>query len=486
MAQASSVALAAVRPAGVVFSRGTEEAATRLRAAAAPEARGSGGVGTVTAVGDVVRAVLPSGLRILVLRERSAGAVAAHAVWSGGLRLEDGRTNGATSLLAATLARGTRTRDAARLGADLAAAGGSVSAYAGRDELGLTATFLGRRWQRGLELFADCLRHPAFAEDEVERARRAALERVRGHEDDADVAAARLYAATLWPGHPYRLPLPGTAASLSGLSRRRLADYFQTSYGAGNLTIAVVGDVDPGAVVDELRALFADATGPLAPAVSAAPAPRATDAPTEVFALAPKDQAHVVVGYPGLPLRDPERRAADVLVEALGGTEGRLARELGGVSLVGASAWSGIDGGALVFDLASTPDAIDTAVGALRAALRRVVEGAFSLPDVERARASLLAADARSLERRAAVAAALARDEALGLPVGSYRRAAAEIAAVTPEAITRVARRLLDPRLEIVAVVRPPVLPTVAKAAPPKAVPKLAAPSAAAHRQEAP
>ncbi len=487
IARPSNVALAAVRPGSVAFSRAPEEVATRLRVAAGePVTGGPVAAGTITAVGDVVRAVLPSGLRILVLRERSAGAVAAHAVWSGGLRLEDPRTNGATSLLAATLTRGTRTRDAARLGADLAAAGGAVSAYAGRDELGVTATFLGRRWQRGLEILADCLRHPAFADEEVERARRAALERVRGHEDDADVAAARLYAATLWPGHPYRLPLLGTASSLSGLSRRRLADYFQSRYGAANLTIAVVGDVEPGAVIDELRALFADAAGPLVPVAGAAPAPRATDAPTEVFALASKDQAHVVVGYPGLPLRDAERRAADVLVEALGGAEGRLARELGGVSLVGASAWSGIDGGALVFDLASTPDAIDTAVGALRAALRRVVEGAFAPSEVERARAVLLAADARALESRAAVAAALARDEALGLPVGSYRRSAAEIAAVTPETVARVARRLLDPRFEIVAVVRPPALPTVAKIAPAKAAPKTGASPAGARRQEAP
>jgi predicted Zn-dependent peptidase len=70
--------------------------------------------------------------------------------------------------------------------------------------------------------------------------------------------------------------------------------------------------------------------------------------------------------------------------------------------------------------------------------------------------------------------------------VGSYRRSAAEIAAVTPETVARVARRLLDPRFEIVAVVRPPALPTVAKIAPAKAAPKTGASPAGARRQEAP
>ena len=465
LAAASNVFVAVAAP-----TRGPEALAARLtalvgtvtpkraRAAEAPISGQAGGV----------RAVLPSGVRVLVLRDAGAPSVAAHALWSGGLRTEDARSNGATSLLAATLTRGTRTRDGVRLAADLAAVGGTLAAEAGRDELGVSATFLSRRWEEGLALFADCLRHPAFAEDEVERARRAALERVRDREDDADVAAARLYAATLWPGHPYRLPLLGTASSLSSLSRRRLADHFQRYYGAANLTIAVVGDVDPGRVVETLGALFADAPAALETAAPAPqPAPRAADAPTEVFAVAAQDQAHVVVGYPGLPLRDPDRRAAEVLVEVLGGHEdvrgGRLSRDLGGVALVDASTWSGAEGGALVFDLATTPSSVDAAVTALRDALARAVAGPFSAAEVERARAALVSADARGLESRAAVAAALARDEALGLGAGAHRRAAAELLAVTPEAVARVARRLLDPHLEIVAVARPPAAPTVAK-----------------------
>jgi zinc protease len=420
----------------------------------------------------LVRTVLPSGLRVLVVREPRAASVVAHAVWSGGLRTEDARSNGVTSLLAATLPRGTRTRDAGRLAADLAALGGTLTASAGRDELGVAATFLTSGWEEGLGLLADCLRHPAFAEEEVESARRAALERVREREDDADVVAARLFASTLWPGHPYRLPLSGTAASLSGLTRRRLADHFQRFYGAANLTIAVVGDVDAGRVVEVLGALFSDAAPPLEAGLPPPPPPRASSAATEVFAVAAQDRAHVVLGVPGVPLADPDRPAAEVLVEILGGREdargGRLARELAGVSLADASIWSGVDGGALVFELASAPSSIDDAVGALRAALDRVAGEAPPLAEVERARAALVNADARALERRSAVAAALARDEALGLPAGSYRRAGAALAAVTPERVERVARRLLDARYEIVAVVRPPATPTVAKAVSPK------------------
>ncbi|HTA21314.1 MAG TPA: insulinase family protein, partial [Polyangia bacterium] len=456
----SNVSLAALTPAAA-----PEALAARLRDAASSAHAVAGTSPSVSAIGDVVRVVLPSGLRVLVLRDPTVPTVSVAALWSGGVRLEDARTNGVTGLLAATLTRGTRTRDAARLRADAAAIGGSLAAVAGRDALGVEAQFLARGWERGLELLADCVRHPAFPEEEVERARRDALERVRAHEDDVDEEAARLFAATLWPGHPYRLPVFGTASSISSLTRRRLADQYQRYYGAANLTIAVVGDVDAQRVVAKLQALFADARAPLAaPPPISLPAPNPSDAPTEVFALAPKDEAHVVVGYAGLALRDPDRRAVDVLARVLGGPTGRLAGELGGTSLADATAWSGVDGGALAFDLASTPGALDDAVASLRAALARVVAAGFTAPEVDRARAALVGADARGLESRVAVAFALARDEAFGLGVGAYRRAPAQLAAVTPDAVTRVARRLLDPRLEIVAVVRPPAEP-VAKAA---------------------
>ena len=226
-----------------------------------------------------------------------------------------------------------------------------------------------------------------------------------------------------------------------------------------------MGDVDAEKVVGKLEALFADAPAPLVVPPPASPSPASpSDAPTEVFALATKDEAHVVLGYAGLALREPERRAAEVLARILGGPDGRLARELGGTSLSDATAWSGVDGGALTFDLASTPGALDDAVASLRAALARVATEGFSPAEVDRARARARGCGRARSRAAPPSRAALARDEALGLGAGAHRRAAAALGAMTPDDVARVARRLLDPRREIVAVVRPPAAPVVAKA----------------------
>jgi len=130
----------------------------------------------------------------------------------------------------------------------------------------------------------------------------------------------------------------------------------------------------------------------------------------------------------------------------------------------------------VTLDVAATPDGVDAAVPALRAALARILAAGFAAPEVARARQALVAERVRTLEHRAAVAAALAREEALGPDAATGRRSPAALAAVTPDAVTRIARRLFDPKREIVAAVRPPAAPTapaaVAKAAAPKLAPK--------------
>jgi zinc protease len=463
-------------------------AAAREAAARAP-APGEGAA--VATAGDVVRVTLPAGPRVVFVRDPSATTVAFAALWSGGVRFEDARTNGATAMLAALLPRGTRTRDAERVVADAAAAGGALVGVSGRDELGLRLEVLAGRWESGLDLLVDSLLHPALADDEVERARRALLDRVRAREDDAADAAGRLFAQTAFEAsasRAYRLPELGTADSDSALSRGRLAEHFRRFYGAGNLTLAIVGDVEIGEVVARLRALFADAPAwsppPTAAPTVAAPAPPATDAgsapaatPTEVFRLAKGDDAGVVVGFPGVALRDPDRPAVELLARVLGAEDGPLARATGATT-VAANAWSGVDGGALMLSLAGAPSALDAAVPALRGALSRVVESGVPAAALTRARRDAIAAHARGLERRSGVALSLARDEAFGLPLGATRALGAAYAAVTPAVLARVARRVLDPSREIVAAVRPP--------APPPAVAKVAPKTSAAIPSSAP
>ena len=432
--------------------------------------------GPVSASGrDVADYVLPSGVRLLVLPDDSASQVSVRAVWSGGIRFEDARLAGATTLLARLLPRGSKTRGVEQLATELGEIAGSIDGIAGIDMLGLKGDFLGSRWEHGIELLVDCLRNPRFSDEEIERERRVVLDAIRFRDDDPTELAQRLFQEALFVRHPYRQDLLGTADAVAGLNRRRLLDHYRQHYTPRSLTIAVVGAVDPDRVAAKIQSLFADATvgasdtstrGTEQPRVL----PRASEIqsegagqvsigePREVCRFIPKAQARVVLGYPGITVQDPDRFALEVLAEILGGSGGRLAtlRELRGLAdTVAASAREGVDPGYFSVTVATRPDTVDALVASLRAELARVVETGVTADEVARARRILAGTRALALERRGAVAFDLALHAAFGEVGRFHHQGVDELLKVTVEDVIRVARRIINPGREILAVVRP-------------------------------
>jgi predicted Zn-dependent peptidase len=392
--------------------------------------------------------------------------VAVEAAWAGGSRAEDAGANGAGALIAALLDRGTRTRSAAQISADLQALGGAVGGFSDRTHLGLRAEFLPGAWPRGLELLADCLLRPSFPAGEVDGSRRVVVDRARVADGDPARAAWRLFREALWPGHPFRFDPLGSASALAGLGRVRLLDHYRRHYPLSRLVVSVVGDVDPQEVVATLTALFSDAAAG-APPPEPPPEPLHTE-PVALFHATNKDVAEIVLGYPGAPVRDADRPALEVLGELLNAHGGPLDRGLAATPNVyrfGASAATGVEPGTLAVTVACAPSATDAAIAAIRAALAEIAANGVAAAEVERAARRLAGDRALALRGGAAIADALATDEAYGLPLMSYRQVPATLARVNATDVGRAARRFIDPKRETIAVVRPEMPPPVARAA---------------------
>jgi zinc protease len=297
--RADALTVAVVLPqgdTGVGAARGETEGALRprLEAALARAARSERPAGApdaaLVAAGDVVRFVLPGGPRLLVLRDASAPLVTVEAAWvagRAGAGAADDRGDrgpgGAGPLIAALLDRGSRTRSAADIAAEMRGIGGAIEGFADGGAVGLRADFLASSsgLERGLALVADCLQHPTFPEAALDAERRALLERTGAAARATDAgarAALQLFEDTLSPGR--RLSEP---EALSGLTRVRLLDAYRRSYPLSELAVAVVGDVDPRRVTAAFAAAFAGApAAPPPPSATAAPAPPRLE-PATVF-----------------------------------------------------------------------------------------------------------------------------------------------------------------------------------------------------------
>ncbi|HEX2661145.1 MAG TPA: insulinase family protein, partial [Polyangia bacterium] len=409
-------------------------------------------------VRDVVTYALPSGVRVLIFPDDGADEVAVRAVWSGGVRIEDNRLSGATSLLARLLVRATKTRTTEQLNAELAAVGGRMEGIAGLDALGLRGDFLGSGWERGLDLVVDCLRNPRFSEDDLEQDRRVLLDAIRLRDEDAGAVATRLFDDSLFGRHPYHQDVLGTVDSVATLTRRRLLDFYRARYRPRGLTVVVVGPVDPTRVAEKLQALFADASMTDAPTVAAGPI-AANPFPREVVRFADVGLARVVLGYPGVNLRDPDRLALDVLAEVLTGAGQRFASLLrsrrGPLDDLVARSQVGVEPGRFSLHATVRPEQVEAAVAALRLELAKLLESGVTADEVAAARRNLIGKRALALERRGAVASALAFGAALGDPARPLRRDSDELASVRPEDVLRAARRIIDPKREVLAVIRP-------------------------------
>jgi zinc protease len=415
------------------------------------------------------RVVLPSGVTLLVRRDASVPVVAMRAVWKGGQRAEDATTAGASTLLARLITRGCGTRDAAAVADRIDRLGGSLAGVAGRNSFGVAAEWLARTWKPGLDLLADCILAPRLVQQELVRERRILLDDQLAQADSPAQVAFRVFSEALYGDHPYARDALGTADAITDLSRARLAAFYAERYPISGLTLAVVGDVEIDEVVAAVTARFGAApkVKPAVPAVRPLVLDGRSAADREVYRYLERQQAHLVIGFPGATVDAGNRFALEVLVAILGGQSGRLFTELREARAlayrVSAHSVEGLDPGFVAVYLSCAPDKLPAAIAAARAELERVRTAGVTADEVERARSYLIGSHQIAMQRRSAIANAMAYHEAYGLGWQTWAGYDDAIRAVTPADIAAAAQTYLRADRAITATVLPPAMSPSAK-----------------------
>lgn len=400
-----------------------------------------------TGTGNAVeRHVLANGTVLLVKPEPGVPLVAMRAVLPGGLLYEDDATNGMHQLLARTMTQGAGDRSAEELARLADALAGSVSGNAGRNSYGLRGEFLSKHLGVGFEVFSDCLLRPTFEESEVARERLVQLQQIKSRDDHPSGIAFRLFHRAMYGAHPYHRDLQGEKAPVEAVTGAALAASHQARLGQGGLVVSVVGDIEPA---DVLRAAEAQLAG--LPGNAPRPPTYAPFAPPTEAKVAQQDtlkaQAHLVYGFPGLTVKDPDRHALEVLTSILSGQGGRLFIELRDkrsmAYSVSAFALEGVDPGYFAVYMGTSQEKSGEAFKGIQAELQKVLDARVSEAELDRARNYLIGAHAIGLQKNASRAGVLALDEAYGLGIENHKHHAERILAVDAAAVQGVAQRLL-------------------------------------------
>jgi len=401
---------------------------------------------------------LRDGARLHVIPRHGVPVVAARAAFLGGLLAEDAASSGLTHFLTAMWLRGTRTHstvDFARAAEGLAA---EIDGFCGRSSLGATLETPKEGLDPALELLAEILVEPAFDAEEIERERSDTLAAIERREDRLGQKAFLLFAETLFRSHPYRQSLLGTAEAVAGFDAARVLAHHQRLVRAPNLCLAVAGDVDPDDVAVRLSAHLADLPGGdfEAPDPPAEPPP---DAIREAEIRKDRAQAHLVIGFRGLSVRDDDRFALEVISQLLAGQGGRLFLDLrdrqGLAYAVNAMNVEGVAPGYFAVYIATSPEKLDAARSGLLTELDRLRQAPPDAGELDRAKRYLIGAHAIDQQRNAAHAAHAALDALYGLGPDAAAAYPAQVEAVGREDVLRTARRLIDLDAYTLALVRP-------------------------------
>ena len=427
--------------------------AQTVPAAAMPRLRGTG-----PEAGKVLLETLPNGGRLILREERATPLVAMRAAFVGGLRFETEETNGLTTMLSRMLTRGTTSLGAEEIQHVMDACAGSIGGAGGRNSVSLRAEALSRHLDRALSLFADCLLDPGFPEEELERERNLQLQEIAAREDRPSSLAFDAFSRALFQHHPYRMPQIGERATVERLAAEQLRAHHRRFLDPSRMVLAIIGDVNGPEVVERVRTLFGaagEATGPLPEVPREAP-------PTElrrVHRTLARAQAHVVLGFQGLTLFDPDRHALEVLSTVLSGMGGRLFTELRDKRSMAYSVTSmaveGLDPGYFAVYIGTSPDKREAAEAGMEVELRRVLDEPITPAELDRARAHLVGTHEIGLQRNGARAALFALDSVYGLGLDNFEHYDEHIQAVTAEDVLRVARRIIQLDRAVVAVVGP-------------------------------
>jgi zinc protease len=380
-------------------------------------------------------------------------------VWPGGLRLERAREAGASALVARLLTRGTEDRGGNALAREIDGMAAVLEGFSGRNSLGLHFESLAADLPIVLSRAFECALGASFPQAEIDEERRVAIRELVALEDDLSQVALKAAMKQLYGSHPLSRPRRGLRSSLARLTREYLRRLWRLSYPLSRSTLAVAGDLDVDEVVSIVQSLVPPRSGAIPARLPRWPgaAPRGPRGPTECFVRRRREQAHMVLGYPSLPLGDRRIPRLDVLMMVLGGQSGRLfgaLREVEGLVYdVSAISVAAIDAGHVVVHASTSQDKLARARAAVRSELDRVKREPVRAEELDRVKACLIGQHETGLQRRGRVASHLAFNEAYGLGYAAHLRYVREIERVSARQVRALARSLLDSRREVVAIV---------------------------------
>ncbi|VAW34369.1 hypothetical protein MNBD_DELTA02-474 [hydrothermal vent metagenome] len=407
---------------------------------------------------EVTKLTLDDGVTLIIKEDHSNETVALYATVPGGLRYETPETNGIGSFTASMLGRGTTSRSLQEIGSEIEDMAGGISGFSGKNSAGVSAKFLSKDFDRGLDIFVDVLLNPSFDDAEITKLRKDTLAAIKREEDYLPGYTFKLLYQKLYKDHPYRMKTIGTEATVNSFTAEDLKAHYNRIFTPEKMVIVVVGDIDTAEVTSKLK----DALKDFKRKGGKAPSLKADDAPAGIIKTGDrkdKAQTNIGIGFMGPTLEGDDQYIMSVLTEVLSSQGGRLFTELRDKASLAysVSAFSrpGLEPGLFGIYIGCAPDKKDKAIEGILNELRKITTQEVPEKELERAKNALIGGYEMGQQEVSSQASDMAINEVLGIGYDNYKKYAAKIKKVTAKDVLRIAKKYITLDSYVISVVGP-------------------------------
>ncbi len=408
--------------------------------------------------GEIQRFELSNGLRLLVREDSRLPLVYMDAVFRGGLLVETPADNGLTKLFSRVLLKGTERRSAVQLAEEIETVGGSIGSDGGNNSFSVSLEVMQPDLGLGLDILADVLLHATLPADAVEREKTVQAAAIKSEDEHVTSLARNRLRAEMFGTHPYALRSSGSLESVARLDRAQLAAFRDRHVVARNGVLAVFGNVDAAEVRAQVERLFAEMPAGES-ALETVPQPAAPTGSRLVEHFEDKEQAVLMIGYPGTTVGGKDRHALELIDEASSDLGSRffirIREELGLAYFVGSSQMVGLAPGLFIFYVGTDPRKVDEVREAFTGEIAQLAANGLTEAELTRAKKKLLGKQAIAYQSNASLAYTAALDELYGLGYLHYQEMAAALERIGLDEVREVANRYFLGKPAVTVVVRP-------------------------------
>jgi len=408
--------------------------------------------------GVVRRTTLPGGLRVITEFVPGVRSVALGVWVTAGSRDEPPSQMGSAHFLEHLLFKGTTSRDAMTISAQIESVGGDLNAFTTKEHTCYHARVLDEDLPMALDVVCDVVLNATLHDHDIEAERGVIFEEIAMYDDEPGELVHDEFAVAMFGNSPLGRPILGTVETIKALPRQSIRRFYRSAYSPDRMVIAVAGNVDHSSVVRQVRSLFADrldSEKEPAPAREARPR-RWKGSPVRVISR-PTEQAHLMLGAPGFVRGDDRRYAAAVLSTALGGgMSSRLFQEIrekrGLAYSVFTYAQAFADAGVFGMYAGCLPSKADTVLDVTLSEMETVARMGLTDEELQRAKGQVKGSMVLGQEDPGSRMSRIAKAELHDDPIESLDAVLARVDAIDAGAVHDVARELLTGRFTLAAI----------------------------------